>query len=330
VTSKTQALASKVALVTGASRGIGRGIAIGLGEAGATVYITGRSLDADHSSDPVGGSLQDTRRAVEQAGGTCVAVAVDHADDAEVRNLFERIAQEQEGRLDLLVNNVYGGVRALRDNHGKRFWEADPGIWDACNNVGLRSHYLASRHAARLMTPRQRGLICTISSWGGLAPVFGVAYGVGKSACDRLAAEMAGELKADQVASIALWPGIVATEHISEMVTENARALNPDPALAGMASRFNWETPLLSGRVIAALAADPTVIRRSGKVQIVAELAASYGIVDEDGSRPVSFRSLRFALPMALPRLQRWAPWIPDLRIPWGLLLLTTLRAPRV
>jgi NAD(P)-dependent dehydrogenase (short-subunit alcohol dehydrogenase family) len=326
----TQPLTGTVALVTGASRGIGRGIAVGLGEAGATVYITGRSLHAGESSDPVGGSLEETAAAVEAAGGVCVPVVVDHADDDQVRALFARVAAEQEGRLDVLVNNVYGGVRALRENAGKPFWEADPGIWDACNGVGLRSHYLASVLAAPLMTARGAGLICTISSWGGLAPLFGVAYGVGKSGCDRLAADMAADLRPHGVASIALWPGIVGTEHIGEFVQERAAAGASDPAMAGMATRYNWETPLFTGRVIAALAADQRLMRRTGKVQIVAELAAAYGLVQEDGTRPVTIRSLRFLLPFLLPRLQRAARWIPDLWIPWWLMLLTALSAPRL
>ncbi|KEF41392.1 MAG: short-chain dehydrogenase [Cyanobium sp. CACIAM 14] len=323
-------LAGTVALVTGASRGIGRGIAVGLGEAGATVYITGRSLEAAGSSDPVGGSLLETAAEVEAAGGVCVPVAVDHRDDAQVRALFARIAEERDGRLDVLVNNVYGGLRALRRNAGKPFWLADPGLWDACNDAGLRSHYIASVQAAALMAARGRGLICTISSWGGLGPLFGVAYGTGKSACDRMAAEMAAELRPHGVASIALWPGIVGTEHISAFVQEQAAAGSGDPVLAGMGSRFNWETPLLSGRVIAALATDPGMMRQSGKVRIVAELAARYGLLQEDGMRPVSLRSLRFLLPFLQPRLQSAARWIPDLRIPWWLMLLTALRAPRL
>ena len=147
-----------------------------------------------------------------------------------------------------------------------------------------------------------------------MAQIFGVAYGVGKSACDRLAAEMADELKAHQVASIALWPGIVGTEHIQAMVSENAQQPQPNPALTAMASRFNWESPLLTGRVIAALAADNQRMARSGKVQIVAELPAHSRLVDGNGHRPASLRSLRFFLPTALPGLRRHAAWIPDLR----------------
>ncbi|SBO43357.1 SDR family NAD(P)-dependent oxidoreductase [Cyanobium sp. NIES-981] len=322
-------LEGAVALVTGASRGIGRGIAVGLGEAGATVVVTGRSLQPDGTTDPVGGSLAETCAAVEAAGGRCRPVAVDHTDDAQVEALFARIRQDFDGRLDVLVNNVYGGVRALRESMGQPFWEADPGLWDACNGVGLRSHYIASVHAAQLMVPRRCGLICTISSWGGLFPLFNAAYGTGKAACDRLAAEMAAELRPHGVTSLALWPGIVGTEHIRELAEESRESGSRDRAIQALASQANWETPLLSGRVIAALAADPDLLRRSGTVGIVAELAATYGVVDAEGRRPASLRSLRAVLPAVVPALASRAGWIPDLRVPWWLLLLAGRRAPR-
>lgn len=197
-------LKGKVALVTGASRGIGKGIAIGLGEAGALVYITGRSMNQTSSTDSISGSLLETKSAVEKAGGICIVVSIDHNDDEQIKSLFEQIDREQNGQLDLLVNNAYGGVRSLISSKGKPFWEADINLWDACNQVGLRSHYIASHFAAKMMTHRKQGLIMTISSWGGLAPLFGVAYGTGKSACDRLAAYMAVELKPFNVASISL------------------------------------------------------------------------------------------------------------------------------
>lgn len=321
-------LKGTIALVTGATRGLGKGIAIGLGEAGATVYITGRRLDS--TSDAIGGSLKETCLAVEQAGGVCIPVQVDHSDDEQVQQLFERIQDEQTGRLDLLVNNVYAGVQALKDANGKPFWDSAPALWDACNQVGLRSHYVASVFAARLMTQRQQGLICTISSWGGLSQIFGAAYGAGKSACDRLTADMAIELKPYQVAALSIWPGIVGTEHISRLAAELEQKQDADPMSSLFTQRYNWETPLLTGRVIAKLAADPTVMQRTGRVQVVAELAQQYGLVDQTGDRPVSLRSLRFLLPSTVPALRK-RPWlVPDVKVPWSLLLLTTLQSPKI
>jgi len=310
-------LKGKVALVTGASRGIGKGIAIGLGEAGALVYITGRSVNQTSSTDSVSGSLLETKSAVEKAGGICIAVSVDHSDDEQIKSLFEQIDREQNGQLDLLVNNAYGGVRSLISSNGKPFWESDISLWDACNQVGLRSHYIASHFAAKMMTQRKQGLIVTISSWGGLAPIFGVAYGTGKSACDRLAADMAIELKPFNIASISLWPGIVGTEQFHQLADENVEGTASNVGVAAIADKFNWETPLFVGRVIAALCNDPNLMRRTGKVQIVAELATCYGIVDEFQHHPVSLRSRRFLLAQAFPTLKSRAKFVPDLRVPW-------------
>lgn len=322
-------LHGKVALVTGATRGLGKGIALGLGEAGATVYITGRRLHNNCSSDEISGSLTETKAAVEAVGGVCIPVQVDHSDDQQVRLLFEQIQQEQNGQLDLLVNNAYSGVPALKEANGKAFWECEASLWDACNNVGLRSHYLASVLAAQIMTQRQQGLICTISSWGGMSYIFGAAYGTGKAACDRLAADMAVELKPYNVASVSMWPGIVGTEHISQMATEIA-ANSPNQKNSLFSDRYNWETPLFTGRVIAQLAAEPNLMRHTGRVQIVAELAKKYRLLDENGECPVSLRSLRFLLPSVLPKLRNYASLIPDIKIPWALLLITGLSSPQI
>ena len=327
----TAPLKGKTALVTGATRGIGKGIAIALAESGATVYITGRSLNTQNETDPISGNLEEIQTAANQLLGKVIACQVDHSQDDQVKQLFQQIEREQNGQLDLLVNNVYGGVRALREQNGKPFWEAEASLWDACNNVGLRSHYIASRLAARMMVQRKQGLIIMISSWGGLAPIFGVAYGTGKSACDRLAAEMALELKPYNVASLSLWPGIVGTEHISELVEETTAHSqnNPSSQLDIMNNQFNWETPTFTGRVIAALLTQPDVMHLTGKVQIVAELAAKHNIQDLDGNRPVSLRSLKFLIPAAIPKLQHHIALIPNLLIPWWLLLLTALKSPR-
>jgi NAD(P)-dependent dehydrogenase (short-subunit alcohol dehydrogenase family) len=312
-------------LVTGATRGLGKGIAVGLGEAGATVYITGRTLE----SNEIGGSLRETESAVRAAGGICVPIQVDHSVDEQVRLLFDRI-QDEQGKLDVLVNNAFSGVQALTDAYGKPFWECEPNFWDACINVGLRSHYVASVFAARMMRQHHQGLICNISSWGGLSYIFGVPYTVGKSACDRMAADMAIELKPHNITSVSIWPGIVGTEHITRLAAQMKENEATDQQSAVFREGYNWETPLLTGRVIAALAADPTLIHRTGKVQIVAELAQHYGLVDGNGTRPVSLRSLRFAIPFAIPALRKYSWLIPNINIPWSLLLLSAARSPKV
>ncbi|XP_041092832.1 dehydrogenase/reductase SDR family member 1-like isoform X3 [Polyodon spathula] len=166
------ALSGWVCVVTGASRGIGKGIALQLGQAGATVYITGRNR----------ATLGETAGEVEARGGTCVPVTCDSSKDDDIRNLFERIGREQRGRLDILVNNAYGGVQTYFDNLGKTFWEMPPSVWDDMNNVGLRGHYICSVYAARMMVPAGRGLIVIISSTGRLQYDFNVPYGVGKAA----------------------------------------------------------------------------------------------------------------------------------------------------
>lgn len=316
-------LEGKVALVTGATRGVGKGIAIGLGESGATVYITGRSLES--SGNDLSGSLTETQTAIEEMGGKCIPVQVDHSDDEQVKMLFDRIKAEQ-GKLDLLVNNVFSGVRAIRDAYGEPFWKSEPDVWDAINNVGLRSHYVASIYAARLMSQQDTGIICTISSWGGLSYIFGAAYGAGKSACDRLSSDMAVELKPDNITAISIWPGIVGTEQITEFATET----DPDTVEGSWADGYNWETPLLTGRAIAALASDPQVMRYTGKMQIVAELAERYNLVDRDGNRPASLRSLQFIMPFAVPALRKYAKLIPNLKLPWFILLWGALRSPKI
>jgi NAD(P)-dependent dehydrogenase (short-subunit alcohol dehydrogenase family) len=310
-------LAGKIALVTGATRGIGKGIAIGLGEAGATVYITGRTLEP--SNDSLGGSLQETETAVKEAGGICIPVQVDHSHDEQIQQLFARIESEQNGQLDILVNNVYAGVKAIREAFGKPFWESEPDFWDATNNVGLRSHYVASIYAAKMMTKRKTGIIFTISSWGGMSYIFNVPYGVGKSACDRLAADMAKELKKYDVTSLAIYPGIVGTEQITSFAKEQSSI---DGNSSSFGDGYNWETPLFTGRAIACLASDDNIIKYTGKIQIVAEVAKRYKIVDENGNRPVSLRSLRFILPRGIPILRSYAWLIPDLTIPWLVIVL--------
>ena len=194
------------------------------------------------------------------------------------------------------------------------------------NNVGLRSHYISSVFAARMMAPRGGGIIFTISSWGGLSYIFGPAYGAGKAANDRLAADMAVELKADNIASISIWPGIVGTEHIVNFSDRASQSNMADE----FGDRQSWETPLFIGRVLASLAAEPSIMSHTGKVRIVAELAEKYKIVDENGNCPSSLRSLRFLILFTVPALRKYAWLIPNFKIPWFLLLWGRLMSPKI
>ncbi|XP_014941684.2 dehydrogenase/reductase SDR family member 1 [Acinonyx jubatus] len=265
----------QVCVVTGASRGIGRGIALQLCQAGATVYITGRHMD----------TLRATAEEAQSRGGQCVPVVCDSSQESEVQSLFEQVDREQQGRLDVLVNNAYAGVLAIIKNTKKAFWESPASIWDDINDVGLRGHYLCSVYGARLMVPAGRGLIVVISSIGGLQYLFNVPYGVGKAACDRLAADCAQELRRHGVSYVSLWPGLVQTELLKEVVMKNSNA--DDPLLKQFRSDFSSaETTEMSGKCVVALATDPNILSLSGKVLPSCDLARRYGLRDVDG-RPI-------------------------------------------
>ena len=260
------ALDGKIAVVTGASRGIGRGIALGLGEAGASVYVTGRSVKEGDA--PLPGTIHATANEVTQRGGKGIAVQVDHGDDGQIRALFERVASEQ-GRLDILVNNVF----KIPDPpvwDGK-FWEHPVSIWDDMVGIGLRAHYVAAVHAAPLIVKQRDGLVVNVSSVGASMYLFSTAYGVGKTGVDRMSMDMAHELKEFNVACVSLWPGTVKTEFVISQVEKGEAQLDLDAA----------ESPVYSGRAVAALAADPKRIEKTGKVLRVAELASEYGFQDE-------------------------------------------------
>ena len=254
-------LKGTIALVTGASRGVGRGIAIGLGEQGATVLVTGRTTASGQHRLP--GTIHQTAEEVTRAGGAGIAIACDHSKDEEIEALFARIRTEHR-RLDILVNNVFsvpGGPLI-----GTPFWEQPISQWDEMHSVGLRSHYVASVHAAKMMVPAKSGLIANVSSPGGGRYAISVAYGVGKAAVDRLAADMAYELRPHGITAISLWPGIVKTERLIAMGERSPFPLD------------HAESPELSGRVLAAFATDPKRISRTGQVLIVASLAQEYGV----------------------------------------------------
>ena len=303
-------LAGQVALVTGASRGVGRGVALQLGEAGATVYITGRSAD----------DLQRTRKEVMLRGAAdAIAVIMDHSNDDEVEALFERIRKEQDGRLDICVNNAYAGINSIVESSGKKFYEQPVGIWDELNGVGLRGHYLCTVFASRMMAARKSGLIVNVSSPGGLRYAFNVAYGIGKAACDRMAADCAVELRKDNVAMVSLWPGMVATEIIkrtTRRIFADICAWAPAANLYFRSSEIKqiqdivnqtekWKEDQLdaesvefSGMAIAHLASDPNIMDKSGRILMTHDLAHEYGFKDVDGTIRGDIRSLKKTLEM--------------------------------
>jgi len=269
-------LHKKVTLVTGASRGIGKGVAHALGEAGATVYITGRTEDLSHATVPLPGTIHETAALVTQAGGLGIAVRCDHSDDDQVRAVFERIQTEQ-GRLDLLINNAWSGYqakqRSKKSGFHTAFWKLPPTFWDTMFTVGVRSHYVASGYAAARMVQQESGLIVHLTAAAGEKYAENVAYGVSKAAVNRMVADMAHELQPYQVSVVGLCPDIVATE----MLMKGRK----DQGLA------KWmESPLFVGRAVVALVSDPQIRAKTGRVYRTRALAQEYGFTDIEGHRP--------------------------------------------
>lgn len=305
-------LKGRVALVTGGTRGIGRGIALELAAAGATVYVTGRTKEPkkETGGGGVGGSLDETVEEIKAVGGQGVGVVCDHSKDADIVALFEQLVAEA-GRLDILVNNAYAAVGAIGKYADKRFWEEPEWMWDCVNNVGLRNHYLCAYHAARLlMVPRRSGLIVNVSSYGGLRYVFNAAYGIGKAAMDRMAADCGLELKSCGVTMISLMPGAVRTEEVMAKI-DRGEGLG---GIKGMKERFlEGETTNFPGRCIVALASDPNILERSGKILLTCDLAEEYGLQDVDGRVPSNLRSLRAIVNtpwMKVPNIVKMISWI--------------------
>lgn len=264
-------LSGQVAVVTGSSRGIGKGVALELGVAGATVYVTGRTVEEGESVVP--GTIGATADEVTRLGGRGIPVRCDHADDDQIRSLFQRVRAEQ-GRLDILVNNVFKNPE--EPIFEGKFWEYPVSIWDDLIHVGCRSHYVSSHAAAPLMIEQNGGLIVNISSFGGATYVFNLAYGVGKAAVDRMAKDMAVEFRAHNVTCVSLWPGVVRTEYLE---WASGRGMVPFPIDKG-------ETPRFTGRAVVAIATDPKRFEKTGQVLIVADLGHEYGFADVDGRQP--------------------------------------------
>lgn len=267
-----------VAVVTGASRGAGRGIAHALGSHGCTVYVTGRTERADQSGPD--GTIQETAELVTAAGGTGIAVRVDHADEEQTKALFDRVGREQ-GRLDVLVNNA---VILREEMMGRtRFWDEPVNVIDTLD-VGLRSSYVATVYAAPLMLAQRGGLVAFTSAPGSAHYMFGPAYGVHKAGTDKMAADMAVDFKDFGIATVSIWMGVLLTERFKQLV-----ATAPDK-LAHLLD--NTETPEFTGHLIWALFNDPRLMDKSGQTFIGAELATEYGIKDAGDREPPSYRDL--------------------------------------
>ena len=251
-------LNGKVVLVTGASRGVGKGIGLELIDSGATVYATGRTLE-------------DLSYAAEKGFPLCC----DHRDDRQVEAVFRQIADRHQ-RLDLLVNNVWGGYENMVEKGEftwpRPFWQQPLWRWDAMFQAGVRAHYAASQLAAQIMVAQGNGLIVNISFWAAQKYIGNVAYGVAKAATDKMTADMAHELRKYNITVVSLYPGLVRTEKVMEA--------------AAWLDLSNSESPQFIGRAVMGLATDPQLMEKSGKVLIAAALAQEYGFSDIDGKSP--------------------------------------------
>lgn len=270
-------LRDRVVVVTGASRGAGKGIALALGATGATVYVTGRTRNEGDAALP--GTVQATADAVTAAGGKGIAVYCDHSDEGQVQRLFEQVSREQ-GRLDILVNNATSLHDALTQTGP--FWEkplALTQLWE----VGMRSHYTAAWYAAPLLLANGEGLIVNTSSFGGRIYMHGPAYGAGKAAVDKMSHDMAIDFRPYNVAVVSIWMGLLLTER-----TRRVFDAEPEKYADLVATA---ETPEFTGKVIDALASDPARMEKSGRVLIGAELGQEYGLADTNGKAPISHRA---------------------------------------
>jgi NAD(P)-dependent dehydrogenase (short-subunit alcohol dehydrogenase family) len=268
----------RIAVVTGASRGAGAGIARALGSHGYTVYVTGRTENSSESA--LSGTIKETAEQVTALGGKGIAVRVDHADDDQVSALFERVARDH-GKIDVLVNNA----ALIRDEMMGRtkFWEEPLNVIDTLV-VGLRSSYVATVFAVPLMLPQRKGLIVFTSSSGAVHYAFGPAYGVPKAGTDKMAADMSVDFKDTGITAVSIWMGSLLTQRVRDIV-----ATNPEKFAHILESA---ETPELTGHVISRLYGDSGLAELNGQTLIGAELALKYGIKDEGERQPPSYRDL--------------------------------------
>lgn len=275
-------LEGRIALVAGATRGAGRGIACALGEAGATVYCTGRSVHGKPATKGRRETINETAEMVTSHGGKGIAVRCDHTKEGDVKKLAARILREQKGKIDILVNDVWGGDSLTE--FGKTFWQVslDKGL--AMLNQAVHSHIITSRHVAPLMVKQGHGLIVEITDGNFFGYRGNLFYDLVKTSVIRLAMIMAYELRKTDITALAVTPGFLRSEAMLDnfgVKEENWReAGKNDPNF------LHSETPLFVGRAIAALAADPNLKKKSGQVFSSWDLSDEYGFTDADGSRP--------------------------------------------
>lgn len=272
-------LDGKVALVTGASRGVGKGVALALGAEGATVYVTGRSRTEGDA--PLPGTIDKTVEEIAARGGTAIAVPCDHRNDDEIASVVASIINDQ-GKIDILVNNVFAVPDDLIEP--KPFWERPLSHWDDMIDLGLRAHYVAAHAVAPHMVKAAGGLIVNISSPGARCYIHSAIYGIGKAGADKMAADMAKELREHGVAALSLWLGIVKTERTNLALDAAPEAYAP--LMDGL------ESPEYPGRIIAALYQAGQVMDRSGQAWYTSELGAELNVEDIDGRIPASYREM--------------------------------------
>lgn len=275
-------LQNQIAVVAGATRGAGRGIAAMLGEAGATVYCTGRSTRAVQSDMQRTETIEDTAEIVAAYGGIGIPVQVDHTKEDKVKALFEKVRNEQNGRLDILVNDVWGGD-PLTD-WGKSFWEHSLEDGLLMQERAVHSHMITSYYGAPLMVERKQGLIIEITDGVDYRYRGNLYYSLAKVSAIHLAAAMAEELRPHGVTAVAVTPGFLRSEAMLDLfgvTKENWKdAVKQDPHF------IMSETPIYVGRAIAALAADPKKMEKTGQTLSSWGLSDWYDFVDEDGNRP--------------------------------------------
>ncbi|XP_077974315.1 dehydrogenase/reductase SDR family member 1-like [Styela clava] len=300
----------RICIVTGGSRGIGRGIALELAKHGFTVYITGRNMETLQAvANEVGGN---------ESGGRIHPIECDHANDEQVDKMFETIKHNHQGRLDLLVNNASSSSQFITNNSELSFWDQPDDSWEVFNNVGLRNNFRCTVLASRLMIKKRKGLIINISSVGSLGYMLTPLYGIGKNALDRMARDCAVDLKKYNVAFISLWPFAVKTEYaVNAAVKSNSRIHTSKEALYFLE---HGESVEFVGKVVVFLLEDKMIMSKTGKTILTADVAREHALLD-DGKRPVDFFCLKDLMnasgfhltAMLIPEFIRLPRWMVEM-----------------